>query len=215
MIRRLPSAYRTDTDSNNYKLIQIQAADLDKLSEIIGAVENAHCGESAIGKSLDYLGNLFEIKRDGLSDDDYRSLLLTSSIYRQANGTIDDIKKVVSQVTGISVSDVELVESTTEPAFSIIISATPQTIHSLTSFNKLVNQTRSAGVKYLQDSLLIILTPALWESHVTRKGACWTIGILILLKYSEFVYGLSYFGDATFGDPCERHSTSAGTLTTL
>ncbi len=213
IIRRLSSAFRQDIESNNYKIARIPADELDELKGILRKIQYSHYLDTAEGQSLDNIAELMELSRDGLSDADFRAMIGSTAVFRMSNGTLEDIKNVVSVLSGVDIDKITIMESYEDNAFSIRIEQPPKSDFTLTSFNKNVNSTKAAGVQYLQDILTIVLTPSLLESHVTREGAAWTIGKVVVIKYDEFIFGNSMFGECIFGNPCELHRTIPGTIT--
>ncbi|MBN2734705.1 MAG: hypothetical protein JXQ82_07615 [Methanomicrobiaceae archaeon] len=216
IIRRLSSAFRQDTESNNYKITRMPADELDELENILEDIRDAHLLDYATGQSLDYIADLLELSREGLSDADFRALIGSTVVFRMSNGTLDDIKNVVSVLSGVDTNKITIVESDDDNAFSIRIEESPSASFTLTSFNKNINSTKAAGVKYLHECLIIYLA-ALWERHIADNDGTATHSTATLLCQSEFIFGNSYFGDATFGDPCETHRSLPGeaTLTSM
>ncbi|ADN36213.1 hypothetical protein Mpet_1454 [Methanolacinia petrolearia DSM 11571] len=207
ILRRLSSAFRQDTESNNYKLIKINADELDEIDAVIDEIIRAHNLEHSSGQSLDFLAELLELERNERSDDDFRSLIAATAVFRKSNGTIADIKNVVSLITGVSTDDI-VVHEDGGNSFSIELKSINLNAFSLTIFNENVDKTRAAGVKYLAEDLVMILN-SLWEVHRTREGG------LIYIRTSSFQYGLSTFGEAPYGDPCESHLVSPGSVTMI
>lgn len=214
IIRRLSSAFRQDIDSNNYKLAKIKADELDVINTAIVDIREAHILEAASGKSLGYLADLLELERESLSDDDFRSLIAATAVYRRSNGTIADIKNVVSWVTGVPIEDIVLHEDG-DTSFAVELQSPNLKILSIALLTEKICDAKAAGVEYLADELRMILTPTIWISLVTRKGAAWTIGKVLILGTSEYLFGNSEFGEATFGDPCMTCRTISGTITVV
>lgn len=222
ILRRLSSAFRQDTESNNYKLIKINADELDEIDAVIDEIIKAHNPEHSSGQSLDFLAEFLELERSGRSDDDFRALIAATAVFRKSNGTIADIKNVVSLITGVPADDIVVHENygygldpygssygdPTGTSFSIELKSINRNAFSLTIFNENVDKTRAAGVKYLAEDLVMILN-SLWEVHRTREGG------LIYIRTSSFQYGLSTFGEALYGDPCESHLVSPGSVTMI
>ncbi|WP_157198961.1 phage tail protein [Methanolacinia paynteri] len=205
VLRRLSSAFRQDTESNNYKLVKINADELDEIDAVIDDIIQAHNLEHSSGQSLDFLAELLELERNERSDDDFRALIAATAVFRKSNGTIADIKNVISLITGVPAGDI-IVHEVGDNSFSIELKSINRNAFSLTIFNENVDKTRAAGVKYLAEDLVMILND-LWEVHRTREGG------LIYIRTSSFQYGLSTFGEALYGDPCENHLVSPGTVT--
>lgn len=214
ILRRLSSAFRQDRDSNNYRIVRIQADELDEISAVIEDIVQAHNLEFSSGRSLDYLAELLELERNGLSDDDFRALIAATAVFRRSSGTIADIKNVVSSITGVPEDGIAIHEDG-DTSFSIELQSPNQNPFSLTIFNQNVNDAKAAGVKYLADDLVMTLTPGIWISLVTREGAAWVVGKIMILGTSKYIFGNSEFGEATFGDPCMTCRTTSGTLTVV
>lgn len=204
ILRRLSSAFRQDAESNNYKLLKIHAEELDEIDSVIGDIIEAHNVEYSSGESLDLLAELLELERGELSDDDFRATIEATSVFRRSNGTIDDIKNLVSSITGVPVEKISITEPG-ETSFSIILEIPNEKSFSIPLLTEKVCDAKAAGVKYLSTDLITILN-RISEIHRTLPGS------RIIRRTSEFQYGLSIYGEGTYGDPCELHTPLKGTV---
>lgn len=74
-VERLPDSYRKDKNSNNYKLLELNAQAIKKLKKDINAVDDSLDLEKATGQTLDFYGDMVGQKRGLLNDKQYRYML--------------------------------------------------------------------------------------------------------------------------------------------
>lgn len=227
MLRRLSSAFRIDPESNNYKVMEISAGELDQISEVIDDIISSHSIDTATGRSLDLLGDLMGLERGGLSDDDFRTLISSTQAFRFSSGTVADIKNVVIFQTGVSEEDIQIVENPDDEAatFALILLVPNISGFSVSELASQINSARAVGVKFFEDQIQITLNTVVTVHRATLPGyggqGYGTGGYghslfkMTRLATSEHQYGLSIYGESTYGDPCETHSTSPGTLIPL
>jgi len=205
IIRRLSSAFRQDKESNNYKIIKVQADEMDEVATVIEDLVQAHNIELASGASLNSLAELLELERDGLSDNDFRALIAATAVFRRSNGTIADIKNVVSSITGVPVEDIVIHEDG-NTSFSIEMSSPNQKAFSFEILVDNIVAAKAAGVAFLADETTIVLTIS-YEEHSARPGN------QLSVVSSDHRYGIGEYGADMYGNPCEIHSAEPGTLT--
>ena len=68
-VDNLPDAYRKDTDSNNYKILNIQKIEIDGIKEDTEDVYNTLDLDQATGKTLDLYGDMLGQARGFATDD--------------------------------------------------------------------------------------------------------------------------------------------------
>lgn len=88
---RLPDCYRKDEESNNYKLLELNALAAEELKEDINLVLAALDLNAASGETLNLYGEMLEQPRGLLNDDQYRYLLLAKIGRNCAQGDYDSI----------------------------------------------------------------------------------------------------------------------------
>jgi hypothetical protein len=152
LLARLSSAYKRETGSNNEKLLQIPASELDVIKGEITNIQDAHYVDNATGKSLDYLGSLLQSKRmTGENDDDYRARLKTQFKKYITSSTIDDVKETIATVLNVSTNRVIVKEdfSVEYARFDIWIWMHDFTNAGITisDLNQLVSEVKAAGVR--------------------------------------------------------------------
>lgn len=215
MIRRFPSAYRTDKDSKNYALLHTVSDGLDDVGSVTDAIEDAHTLDAAGGKSLDMLGGLFNLLRGGYDDETYRQFILSSRDLLQSCGSASDIRKIMAYLmrTDGDMSHFSLIDSQSDTAFSAKCDGSPTKAFSMTVLNEFVNSARPAGVKYLDDELVIALN-RLFErdSFVFTKGlSC----LMYLIREADFSYGSCEYGSMYYFGAVEVERGCRGDIADL
>lgn len=74
--KKLPDVYRHDTDSNNYKLMQLCNLINTDFEADMKSIFNSRDIHNATGKTLDRYGEMLGQSRNGATDEQYRFLLL-------------------------------------------------------------------------------------------------------------------------------------------
>lgn len=77
-VKILPDAYRKDSDSNNYKLFELNRQAIEQLKADIMAVDASLDINQAFGKTLDQYGEMYGQKRGLLNDQQYLYLILAA-----------------------------------------------------------------------------------------------------------------------------------------
>jgi len=109
LISKLSTAFRKDSDSNNYKLLSILDSEFQSIEQTISDIKNAHSVDYASGKSLDYIGQLFNIRRQqNETDEHYRTRIKISFSKLTEMATIKDIKEVVAAALKTTTSRVRV-----------------------------------------------------------------------------------------------------------
>lgn len=147
MLSRLSTAFATDPGTNIYKLLSLIAVELDNIEVMLTAVENAHYLNSASGKSLERIGYVVSVTRDGLeSDADLRGRIIEERIKSRACGTISDIKQAVAYLLGILETDIAVIED--GPTFRIAVNVTHTKAFSFNILVTGVNATKAGGITF-------------------------------------------------------------------
>lgn len=227
MLGRLSSAFRKDQESNNYKILQVQAEELGQLAEVMEDIISSQILETATGESLDHLAALIDLDRNGLSDDDFRNLIATTQLFRPSNGTLSDIKTVVTYYTGVSDEDILILENPDDlPAtFALVLEVPNVKEFSVAELIEYIQTAKAAGIRFLDDQIQIILNPTFETHKASLPGYGYSgygVGgyghstfLMSRQLTSEYLYGCTVYGEAVYGDPCEVHTTEAGTLIPL
>ena len=75
-VTRLPDYYAKGKTSNNWKIMELQRQGMEILNKEIELVQNASNINDAEGEGLDVWGDMYEVKRNGLLDEEYRIQIL-------------------------------------------------------------------------------------------------------------------------------------------
>ncbi len=215
MIRRLPSAYRMDKDSKNYALLHTVSGGLDDIGSVTDAVEDAHSLEAASGNSLDQIGALFNQLRSGYDDDTYKLFIQSTRDLLQSCGSASDIRKIMAYLmrSDGDMSHFTLIDSLSDTAFMARCDGSPTKAFSMTVLNEFVNAARPAGVKYLDDELVIALN-RLFE----RDSFVFTLGLsclMYLIREADFSYGSCEYGSTYYFGAIEVERGCRGDITDL
>lgn len=112
-VTRLPDSYNKNVNSNNYKLLQLQEEQFDKLRSDIKDVLNMLDIEEASGKTLDLYGDMVQQSRGALNDTQYRIVLKTKLGQFQSKGNFSDVMNMIVLTFNCDPSEISIVE--TEP----------------------------------------------------------------------------------------------------
>lgn len=75
-VKNLPDCYRKSIQSNNNKILQIPKGAISKLNEDADAVFSTLDIWQATGKTLDLYGEMYNLPRENMPDDQYRLMIL-------------------------------------------------------------------------------------------------------------------------------------------
>lgn len=111
LITRVPHWWNKSTTSNFYNLSKsfahemgVQYIEIDNLKIEISV-------NTASGKRLDDLGNIFKLKRwSNESDDSFRARIKSYWPGFSGGGTIPSIKSTINRITGVPEADIEVIE---------------------------------------------------------------------------------------------------------
>ncbi len=104
----LPSVFRRDESSNNYKLLEINHTTMEGFHADLQDVYNSRSIEQATGKSLDLIGSGAGQKRGQKNDVQYRYLILNKIGRNQSAGNQASVQSAIAQMLGCDLSDVQL-----------------------------------------------------------------------------------------------------------
>lgn len=114
-VGRLPDCYRKDTDSNNYKLLELGAAAARGLREDIAQVRDMLDLNQVRGRTLDLYGDMLGQRRGLLNDEQYRYMLFARIGRNVVQGDYDSILNTLvlmfnSQKGDITLDDLDIAE---------------------------------------------------------------------------------------------------------
>lgn len=112
-VKNLPDAYRKDKDSNNYKILAIEQHSAQKLYKDINDVFNSLDIWQATGKTLDLYGEMYNLTRGNLTDEQYRMNILLRIAQSRAGGSHTSIVKALSAAMGVPVENFRLKDGKT------------------------------------------------------------------------------------------------------
>lgn len=114
-VGRLPDCYRKDTDSNNYKLLELGAAAARGLREDIAQVRDMLDLNQVKGRTLDLYGDMLGQRRGLLNDEQYRYMLFARIGRNVVQGDYNSILNTLvlmfnSQKGDITLDDLDIAE---------------------------------------------------------------------------------------------------------
>ena len=95
LINKLPdSIYAIDQNSNNYKLWELFAGQMDELDELFSVIKLVNDVRGNSGATLDMLGKILRSARRGWGDQEYMKYLLVAIRKYQCDGSIEDLIEI-------------------------------------------------------------------------------------------------------------------------
>ena len=119
-VDNLPDAYRKDTDSNNYKILNIQKIEIDGIKEDTEDVYNTLDLDQATGKTLDLYGDMLGQARGFATDDQYRVMIKAKIVRNLMTGSLDSIINAGCLMFGCDPSEMHIVEDESPASVKII-----------------------------------------------------------------------------------------------
>lgn len=107
-VEYLPDCYRKEEDSNNYRLLELNALAVKELKADIQAVMDSLDLKKANGKTLDLYGEMIEQWRGLLDDDQYRYMILARIGRNVAQGDYKSIMNALLLMFGGKQGDIAL-----------------------------------------------------------------------------------------------------------
>lgn len=197
MMGRLPSAFRRGRDTTTYQTLAVTADEMDALQETLARVVDAHHVLRATGASLDAIGAIFSCSRELFETDvDYRSRILGAQAHRLSCGTVQDIKTIVSRVTGVPEEEVEVLErqpGDPSASFRLRLAGENTLPFSLAILEDQVKRGKAAGVAFDVNKTTIVLTP------LTIALGTAPSRIMVINTGSRGGWGLSPWGTYPWG----------------
>lgn len=103
--------------SNNFELlVRAYVAELQALDTAATDLLTDTTLDGAEGVQLDGLGQIIGIERQGLDDDDYRSLLRAQIRVNTSGGTIDQLNEIIRLATNSTIADANFTLTESFPA---------------------------------------------------------------------------------------------------
>lgn len=96
LAKNLPDTFRQDKDSNNRKLLKLEALSAARVEEKLAAIEAARDVKRAVGGDLDRIGGCYGAERRGRSDGAFRMIVQAAIAKSLCTGEYDDIRRCLS-----------------------------------------------------------------------------------------------------------------------
>lgn len=119
-VDNLPDAYRKDTDSNNYKILNIQKIEIDGIKKDTEDVYNTLDLDQATGKTLDLYGDMLGQARGYATDDQYRVMIKAKIVRNLMTGSLDSIINAGCLMFGCEPNEMHIVEDESPASVKII-----------------------------------------------------------------------------------------------
>jgi hypothetical protein len=111
VLRRFPSWWKTDSDSNTYGLMDSFVYEFDSFATEMDNMKLELYVETATGTYLDELGKLFKLgRRSGETDAQFRARIKAYWPGFSGGGTEDAIKSTVNKITGVPVTNITVTD---------------------------------------------------------------------------------------------------------
>jgi hypothetical protein len=148
LLENIPAFYNQDSDSNNYKILNSFAIELDSFITQKQKMQIAIFIDTAYGDDLDTLGRLFQLARlSNETDTAFRARIKSFWQTRVGAGTLDAIKTAVASLTTtLTPDDITIVETADKPIINVNIPLNSETLTITQQIIDIVNDTKAAGV---------------------------------------------------------------------
>lgn len=111
LAKNLPDAYKKDSSSNNFKILEIERVANDESRSILYDIANIFDIDNAVGAILDMYGARFGQSRGKATDEQYRAIIKSKIIRKLCNGSYKNIVDAVCYTFGCTKDDVLIVET--------------------------------------------------------------------------------------------------------
>lgn len=108
--KQLPDSYVKNVDSNNYKLLQLANLLYVDLNADLKKINQSRDLYNATGKTLDYYGAMVGEKRNGASDEQFRTKILNRIGRNVANSDCNSFITIVANMLDIKPETIRTVE---------------------------------------------------------------------------------------------------------
>lgn len=115
LAKNLPDAYKKDSTSNNYKILEVERAANSDLRTMLEQIENILDINNATGATLDMYGKRFGQPRGKATDAQYKAILKSKISRALCRGNYRDIVDAICFTFNCGIDDVRIIE-TSEPA---------------------------------------------------------------------------------------------------
>ncbi|MCD8089930.1 MAG: hypothetical protein LUD81_04805 [Clostridiales bacterium] len=112
--KNLPDSYQKDSDSNNFKILEIERCVIKQHLEDIYKIYDILDLDNAYGKTLDYYGERVGLSRGTATDPEYITLIKAKLVRNLGNGTYPSVTACLAITFNCDYEDVYITE-TDEP----------------------------------------------------------------------------------------------------
>lgn len=109
-IKKLPDAYFKEKSGNNYKLLRLNELSAETFFNDMQDVLNSLDLDIAYGKTLDLYGEMLQILRGSMTDDQYRIALKNKIGENFCQGDINSVLYLLSEIFDCSLSEISITE---------------------------------------------------------------------------------------------------------
>lgn len=111
LAKNLPDAYKKDSKSNNFKILEIERRANNDLRQTLEEIEGMLDIDKATGATLDLYGKRFGQPRGKASDSQYRMMIKSKIVRGLSSGSYKDVVDALCFTFGCNTSDILIVES--------------------------------------------------------------------------------------------------------
>lgn len=150
LVKNLPDAYRKDSESNNYKILQIEKHSMDEFRKTLNEIYESLDLNKATGQTLDLYGEMVGQPRGKSSDEQYVLLIKVKLMQNISNGTHASILKSLAMTFNCEPSQIQIVESETPcvvKAITLPLDVIVASDISTSEANKIITKLLPAGIR--------------------------------------------------------------------
>lgn len=115
LAKNLPDAYKKDTSSNNYKILEIERLAVSGLRENLEQIEKIMDIDNAVGATLDMYGMRFGQSRGTATDEQYRIMIKSKIVRSLSDGSYKSVIDAICFTFSCDKEDVLITESIEKP----------------------------------------------------------------------------------------------------
>lgn len=109
--KNLPDAYRKDKESNNYKILEVEKQSTQMFNDDAENVFESLDIWQATGKTLDLYGEIYNLPRKDMNDDQYRIMILLKLAQNRSGSDHASIVSTLASVLGVPVDTFWMTDS--------------------------------------------------------------------------------------------------------
>lgn len=113
LAKNLPDAYRKDSESNNFKILEIERRANNEMREMLEEIAKTFDIDKATGATLDLYGKRFGQPRGKATDDQYRMMIKSKIVRGLSSGSYKDIVDAICYTFDCDKSEILLVDGAT------------------------------------------------------------------------------------------------------